>query len=88
MTGSYWAARRSHGLRRRFLIPRRDEERLIKGRAGIDAQDYAVMRIEGEPAEGPIVLGMAVCTLCKPTTKLLALVSGHNGEHQRSGRIG
>jgi len=33
------------------LIPRRHEERLIKGQAWIDAQDYAVTRIEGEPAK-------------------------------------
>ena len=35
------------------LIPRRREERLIKGQAWIDAQDYAVTRIEGEPAKDP-----------------------------------
>ncbi len=35
------------------LVPRRDEERLIKGQAWIDAQDYAVVRIEGEPARDP-----------------------------------
>ena len=35
------------------LVPRRHEERLIKGQAWIDAQDYAVARIEGEPAKDP-----------------------------------
>jgi len=35
------------------LVPRRSEERLIKGQAWIDAQDYAVARIEGEPAKDP-----------------------------------
>lgn len=35
------------------ITPRRNEERLIKGRIWIDAQDYAVMRIEGEPARSP-----------------------------------
>jgi hypothetical protein len=35
------------------IIPRRNEERLIKGQAWIDAQDYAVVRIEGEPARTP-----------------------------------
>jgi len=35
------------------LVPRRDEERLIRGQAWIDAQDYAVVRIEGAPAKNP-----------------------------------
>jgi hypothetical protein len=35
------------------LVPKRHEERLIKGQAWIDAQDYAVVRIEGEPAKNP-----------------------------------
>ncbi|HZD51352.1 MAG TPA: hypothetical protein VE178_21620, partial [Silvibacterium sp.] len=35
------------------IVPRREEERLIQGRAWIDAQDYAVTRIEGEPAKDP-----------------------------------
>ena len=35
------------------LIPRRNEERLIKGQAWIDAQDFAVTRIEGGPAKDP-----------------------------------
>jgi hypothetical protein len=35
------------------IIPKRNEERLIKGHAWIDAQDYAVVRIEGEPARVP-----------------------------------
>lgn len=35
------------------IVPRRQEERLIKGQAWIDAQDYAVTRIEGEPARNP-----------------------------------
>ena len=35
------------------LIPRRHEERLIQGQAWIDAQDFAVARIEGEPAKNP-----------------------------------
>jgi hypothetical protein len=35
------------------LIPRRHEERLIQGQAWIDAQDYAVARIEGAPAKDP-----------------------------------
>jgi hypothetical protein len=35
------------------IHPRRNEERLIKGQVWIDAQDYAVARIEGEPARNP-----------------------------------
>jgi len=35
------------------LVPKRDEERLIKGEAWIDAQDYAIVRIEGKPAKNP-----------------------------------
>jgi hypothetical protein len=35
------------------IVPKRDEERLIKGQAWIDAQDFAVMRIEGAPARNP-----------------------------------
>jgi hypothetical protein len=35
------------------IAPRREEERLIQGRAWIDAQDYAVTRIEGAPAKNP-----------------------------------
>jgi len=31
------------------VVPRRQEERLFEGRVWIDAQDYAVARIEGEP---------------------------------------
>ena len=35
------------------IVPKRDEERLIRGQAWIDAQDYAVVRIEGSPAKNP-----------------------------------
>ncbi|QNI33445.1 hypothetical protein H7849_05715 [Alloacidobacterium dinghuense] len=35
------------------VVPRRREERLFEGRIWIDAQDYAVVRIEGEPARNP-----------------------------------
>ena len=35
------------------IVPKRQEERLIQGQAWIDAQDYAVVRIEGEPAKNP-----------------------------------
>jgi hypothetical protein len=35
------------------VVPRRREERLFEGRVWIDAQDYAVARIEGEPARNP-----------------------------------
>jgi hypothetical protein len=35
------------------ISPKRNEERLIKGEAWIDAQDYAVARIEGAPAKNP-----------------------------------
>ncbi len=35
------------------IVPKRDEERLIKGEAWIDAQDFAVVRIEGAPAKNP-----------------------------------
>jgi hypothetical protein len=35
------------------VTPRRREERLFEGRVWIDAQDYAVARIEGEPARNP-----------------------------------
>ena len=35
------------------VVPRRQEERLFEGRVWIDAQDYAVARIEGEPAKNP-----------------------------------
>lgn len=35
------------------IIPRRNEQRLIRGQVWIDAQDYAVARIEGEPARVP-----------------------------------
>jgi hypothetical protein len=35
------------------VVPRRREERLFEGRVWIDAQDYAVARIEGEPAKNP-----------------------------------
>jgi hypothetical protein len=35
------------------VTPKRREERLFEGRVWIDAQDYAVARIEGEPARNP-----------------------------------
>ena len=35
------------------VVPRRREDRLFEGRVWIDAQDYAVARIEGEPAKNP-----------------------------------
>ena len=35
------------------VTPKRREERLFEGRVWIDAQDYAVARIEGEPAKNP-----------------------------------
>ena len=35
------------------VTPKRHEERLFEGRVWIDAQDYAVARIEGEPAKSP-----------------------------------
>lgn len=35
------------------VVPKRREERLYEGRVWIDAQDYAVARIEGEPAKNP-----------------------------------
>jgi len=35
------------------IVPKRDEERLIIGQAWIDAQDYAIARIEGAPAKNP-----------------------------------
>ena len=35
------------------VVPRRHEERLIEGRIWIDAQDYALARVEGKPAKNP-----------------------------------
>jgi len=35
------------------VIPRRHDEDLFEGRVWIDAQDYAVTRIEGKPAKNP-----------------------------------
>ena len=35
------------------IIPKRHDRHLIKGQIWVDAQDYAVARIEGEPAESP-----------------------------------
>jgi hypothetical protein len=35
------------------IVPKRHEDHLIKGQIWVDAQDYAVARIEGEPAENP-----------------------------------
>jgi hypothetical protein len=35
------------------IIPKRREERLFEGRIWIDAQDYALVRAEGEPAKNP-----------------------------------
>jgi hypothetical protein len=34
-------------------IPRRREERLFEGQIWIDAQDYALVRVEGQPARNP-----------------------------------
>jgi hypothetical protein len=35
------------------IIPKRHEERLFTGRIWIDAEDYALVRAEGEPAKNP-----------------------------------
>ncbi len=35
------------------ITPKRHEERLFRGRIWIDAQDYALVRAEGEPAKTP-----------------------------------
>ena len=35
------------------VVPRRHEERLFEGRIWIDAQDYALARVEGKPAKNP-----------------------------------
>jgi hypothetical protein len=35
------------------IVPKRQEERLIRGEVWIDAEDYAVARIEGAPAKNP-----------------------------------
>ena len=35
------------------IVPKRNEERLFKGRIWIDAEDYALVRAEGEPAKNP-----------------------------------
>src|SRR5271165_5635585 len=35
------------------VTPKRNEERLFAGRIWIDAQDYALVRVEGKPAKNP-----------------------------------
>ena len=35
------------------IVPKRNEERLFKGRIWIDSEDYALVRAEGEPAKNP-----------------------------------
>ena len=35
------------------VLPRRQEERLFEGQIWIDAQDYALARVEGKPAKNP-----------------------------------
>lgn len=35
------------------VVPRRRDERLFEGRIWIDAQDYALARVEGRPAKNP-----------------------------------
>ena len=35
------------------VVPRRRDERLFEGRIWIDAQDYALARVEGKPAKNP-----------------------------------
>ena len=35
------------------IVPKRNEERLFKGRIWIDSEDYALVRAEGEPARNP-----------------------------------
>src|SRR5271165_1916253 len=35
------------------VAPKRSEERLFQGQIWIDAQDYALMRVEGQPARNP-----------------------------------
>lgn len=35
------------------ILPKRREERLFEGRIWIDAEDYALVRAEGEPAKNP-----------------------------------
>ena len=35
------------------LIPKRDDKYLLKGRIWVDAQDFALVRVEGQPARNP-----------------------------------
>ena len=35
------------------VVPKRSEERLFEGQIWIDTQDYALMRVEGQPARNP-----------------------------------
>ena len=35
------------------VTPKRNEERLFAGRIWVDAQDYALVRVEGKPAKNP-----------------------------------
>jgi hypothetical protein len=35
------------------IVPKRHEQRLLEGQIWIDAQDYAVVRVEGKPSQNP-----------------------------------
>jgi hypothetical protein len=35
------------------VIPKRDDEALFHGRIWVDTEDYALVRVEGEPAKNP-----------------------------------
>ena len=37
------------------VIPKREDEYLIRGRIWVDAEDYALARVEGEPAKEPSI---------------------------------